>query len=638
MLAAISLALLASVLSAQQSRDLLLQNAGAALDGKGQAWAVVVGVSKYENIPAKAQLKFADRDASAFAAFLRSPAGGGFPPEQIKLLVNETATLANIRTALGTWLPRSTQPDDVVYIFFAGHGVLEAGKDGYLVAHDSDPQNLYATALPVAELDRTISSRIRARHIVLIADACHAGSIGWTSRGDEDKLLINRYLEEAGKTGRSVVKLLASRPDERSFEDERWGGGHGAFTFHMLEGLRGKAERDGDGVVRADELVSYISSVVPNETKALQHPRVAGSIETRLPMAILRASTAAPPAPVAPAPQPNQPPSVEISGAPGTQVYIDNVPRGRIRPNGLLVLTDVEPGAHDFSVDLPDGSAIAQKVNIGAGKSVIRVQNAGASSVEQRRKLYAEADRIAALESAGQRGVNDYVTSTAAGLKHDLLQNAVKAYGQLRAIEPPNQELQAKQLFVEGRLRIAEGRFAEAIPLLERSITLDPHTACPYNAMGVAHERTGDIDRAVRFYQKAIELAPEWFLPHWQLGVIHHNRGKLEDSVREFQIASDLSPRAVMPRWMLVRGLRLLGRLEDARRTAVELINVNPNYAPTYLEIGQIYEAARQFPKAAEAFDIYLQLAPNFADSVEIRARSTKYKQQAARPAPTLKR
>ena len=176
-------------------------NSGVAPDGQGKLWAVVIGVSNYKNLRAEEQLRFAHRDAEEMAAFLRSPNGGGFPSTQIKVLLNEEATIASVRTALGTWLPRSAEPNDVVYIFFAGHGVVAQGSDGYLLANDSDPQNLYATALPIAELDRIVSERLRARVAVVIADACHSGKIGMASRGVEEQVLINRYLDEVGKSG-----------------------------------------------------------------------------------------------------------------------------------------------------------------------------------------------------------------------------------------------------------------------------------------------------------------------------------------------------------------------------------------------------------------------------------------------------
>src|SRR5215813_12561305 len=222
---------------------------GGALDGRGRLWAVVIGVSTYKNLKPDDQLEFAHRDAQDFAAFLSSPIGGGFPSSQLTLLVNQAATLSAIRSALGTTLPRSVEPDDMVVIFFAGHGVVEGEQDGYLLAHDSDPQNLYATALQVSELNRIITTRIKARTVILIADACHSGQLGWTSRGAADDIMINRYLEEIGKSGKGVFRLLASRQDQRSYEGKNWGGGHGVFTWFLLQGLAGKADSDKDGIV-----------------------------------------------------------------------------------------------------------------------------------------------------------------------------------------------------------------------------------------------------------------------------------------------------------------------------------------------------------------------------------------------------
>jgi hypothetical protein len=58
-------------------------------------YAVVVGISDYQDkdIP---DLCFADWDAEAFANFLRSPAGGNVKPENLQLLTNEKATMAQM--------------------------------------------------------------------------------------------------------------------------------------------------------------------------------------------------------------------------------------------------------------------------------------------------------------------------------------------------------------------------------------------------------------------------------------------------------------------------------------------------------------------------------------------------------------
>jgi cytochrome c-type biogenesis protein CcmH/NrfG len=48
---------------------------------------------------------------------------------------------------------------------------------------------------------------------------------------------------------------------------------------------------------------------------------------------------------------------------------------------------------------------------------------------------------------------------------------------------------------------------------------------------------------------------------------------------------------------------------------------MNPGYAPTYIELGRAYEAAGDASKAAESYDMYVQLAPNFSDSTAVRQR-----------------
>jgi hypothetical protein len=56
------------------------------------------------------------------------------------------------------------------------------------------------------------------------------------------------------------------------------------------------------------------------------------------------------------------------------------------------------------------------------------------------------------------------------------------------------------------------------------------------------------------------------------------------------------------------------------------------------MELGQAYELAGNSVKAAEAYDSYLLLAPNFADSTEVRARAERIRALANRPTPTLRR
>jgi Tfp pilus assembly protein PilF len=635
---------------------------GVAPDGRGKLWAVVIGVSNYKNLRSEEQLRFAHRDAEELANFLRSPNGGGFPSTQIKVLLNEEATIAAVRTALGTWLPRSAEANDVVYVFFAGHGVVEQNSEGYLLAHDSDPQNLYATALPITELDRIIGERLRARVAVVIADACHSGKIGLTSRGTEEQILVNRYLDEVGKSGAGAFRLLASRADERSYEDPRWGGGHGVFTHFLLEGLKGRGDRDNDGVVRAGELLDYLSQVVPEQTNALQHPRAAGNIDTRLPLAI--AGRGGP----GPAPAAGQTLSLEVRGVPGNEVYVNSAYRGRIRPDGVLILDGLSSGNQEISVDFSGTETLKQTVSLSAAKTVLDLTGAlparqnsplvpqlkealaqgkilepgGAWALYQQlvnqtpnetQRLSIEVAMTGALDEIGQQSVNNYVHSSATPLNPQQLRQASEAYASLKTLKRGDPQVEAKSLFSTARVLLAEGKTREAIAMLEKSMAIDPKTACPYNALGVAYEKTNEIDKAINFYKRAVQLAPGWSLPHHRLGLQYYARGKAREAQREFKAALDLDPAFVQTRWWLAHSYGEQGRYNEAEAEIKELLRAVPNYAPAYAELGLIYQASRQYEKAAEVYNKYLQLSATPSEDGE-KAAAAKVRPQPQESAP----
>jgi uncharacterized caspase-like protein/Flp pilus assembly protein TadD len=644
----------------QSPRGLRVQQirSGVSLDGRGKLWAVVIGVSNYKNLSADAQLKFPHRDAEAFAAFLRSPQGGGFPSSQIKVLLNQEATLAAVRTALGTWLARSAEPDDLVYVFFAGHGVVEGERDGYLLAYDSDPQNLYATALSVDELNKVMSERLRARLAVLFTDACHAGRLGFASRGVEDKVLVNRFLDEVGKTGQGVFRLLASRPDELSYEDKRWGGGHGVFTNFLLEGLRGRADRDEDGVVRAGELLDYLSEVVPSETKALQHPRAAGNIETRLPLAVLSMAKTNTASNVA---VESTTASLEVKGVPGTEVYINNAYRGRIRPNGLLVIEGLSAGQHELSFDPPGAETFAQTVSITGARTALDLttampasagkpsspliaqirqelsranvlENGGAWDIYKRmiaaaptepQRQSVEIALSTVLEEIGQQAINEYVRAPEeiSMLKRDIFPRSAKAFNCLLKLRPNDAVVEAKKLFCDGRVLIDEGKTKEAIPVLQRAAQLDPKAAYAFNALGVAYRQEKESVKAIICFTQAAQLAPSWSLPRFQLGAQYYSQKEFERAAAEFKAAMALAPKDAITRLMLVRAYRERGDTAQAEREAQELLQFNANYAPVYVELGLIHEASRAYDKAASAFENYLRLMPNDSDRAAVEQR-----------------
>jgi len=223
-------------------------------------WAVVVGINDYPNIR---PLKYAVADAKAFYDLLVKR--NQVPVENVFLLLNEQATLQNLRSTLGTRIKNKAGADDMVIIYFAGHGATERdmlspdgdGLEKYMLPYGADSGDLYASALPMREVAH-IFHRIRSERLVFVVDACYSGASGGrtVSITGMRANLSDRFLERLAG-GKGKVIITASSANEVSVEKDELG--HGVFTYYLVQGLRGPADTNADGLISVDEAYRYVS-------------------------------------------------------------------------------------------------------------------------------------------------------------------------------------------------------------------------------------------------------------------------------------------------------------------------------------------------------------------------------------------
>jgi uncharacterized caspase-like protein len=249
----------------------------------GDVWAVVIGINQY---PKARQLKYAVNDAQAFNNYLKDYVG--VPGSNIFFLADQSATKANIQRLLGTKLKRKASREDTVFIFYAGHGAVEtdpANPDGdgfekYLLPYDADLNDLYTTSISMDEI-RKIFQRILAERLIFIADTCYSGASGGrTILASKTRAnLSDKFFERISK-GKGRVIISSCSANEISKEDDSLQ--HGIFSYFLLEGLKGRADHDGDGIITVSELFSYLSRKVPEASSQDQHPVRKGETEGEL--------------------------------------------------------------------------------------------------------------------------------------------------------------------------------------------------------------------------------------------------------------------------------------------------------------------------------------------------------------------
>ena len=140
---------------------------------------------------------------------------------------------------------------------------------------------------------QTIFGRIEAERMIMFVDACYSGAVGGrtfasTRLRTRDMAVDDQFLDRLTRAkGRAIV--TASRPSELSVELSELG--HGLFTYYLVDGLKGAADLNRDGVVTLQELYEYVEAQVSRKARAVggnQHPIMKGELEGPLPLVFLR--------------------------------------------------------------------------------------------------------------------------------------------------------------------------------------------------------------------------------------------------------------------------------------------------------------------------------------------------------------
>jgi uncharacterized caspase-like protein len=150
----------------------------------------------------------------------------------------------------------------VFVLYLAGHG-MSVDRDYHFIPWDA----VYTSTAALRQRSLThedfkeLLAKIPATKTLVLLDTCSAGAFGQAegraAGGQKDA--IDRL---SRLTGRAMIAATAD--DKMAIEGE---GGHGAFTYALLQGLRGAADRNRNGTVEVRELADYVEETLPTITR-----------------------------------------------------------------------------------------------------------------------------------------------------------------------------------------------------------------------------------------------------------------------------------------------------------------------------------------------------------------------------------
>jgi len=225
---------------------------------RGTLYMVSIGVDDYTHF--SQDLNYAGADAKAFHDMMRDKAGKLHNEVKSVLLTRNSKlkpTAKNVRKALEIF--QEAKPEDTVVLFLAGHGIND-GADYLFLPSDAKHENKAWKKSSVInwQLLQGTLQKVQGRRIMVV-DTCHAGNA-----------FNARLVKDADDA--SIVVFAAT--DAETLAQEQRALGHGVFTYSVLKGLEGEADKITDRLVKTRELKDFIIKKVKAMTKGAQEPTV----------------------------------------------------------------------------------------------------------------------------------------------------------------------------------------------------------------------------------------------------------------------------------------------------------------------------------------------------------------------------
>jgi WD40 repeat protein len=260
---------------------------------KANLYVVAVGVSDY--VDDRFRLKYADKDARDLAGHFEKKRDR-FGDVKVLRILNRDATRDNILKAKD--FLKGAHVDDLVVVFFAGHGLLDRDLDYYFATADIDFKQPSKRGLNYEAIEDLLDG-VPARKKLLLMDTCHSGEldkedvqVARAEKQPEDEIKVRsvrgldfgvaprlgldnsfqllQSMFSDLRRGTGAVVISSAGGAEYALESAAWK--NGVFTHAVLRGLRGEADKNRDGRVQVSELRHFVEQEVARLTRGRQTP------------------------------------------------------------------------------------------------------------------------------------------------------------------------------------------------------------------------------------------------------------------------------------------------------------------------------------------------------------------------------
>jgi tetratricopeptide (TPR) repeat protein len=599
-----------------------------------QTFAMIMGISRYKFVR---PLTYADKDAEMFRDFLKSPAGGKLPDDNIYTLLNEQATLANFYTKGFQWLKvKQLQKGDRLFIYLAGHGDAIDEEQFFYLTYDCNPAGdknnyLVGGAVQLYNLKLKIAKETaKGVEVYFIMDACRSNEL---PGGSEGQGFLNSAISEK-RVGEII--MLATGAGQESLEDASIGAGHGLFTYYLVDGLSGLADSSGtvDYKITVEEIKKYVDKNVPaiaqQRFKRKQDPFFCCSENNNLVISIVDTAYLR-----------KWINMKKLQARGGGTSFVS--PRGRgvgrtydtllidaynsfnqaIKENKLIgngsadyylqVMNRNFPG-NSYTIDAQSTLAV-EFINFAQSKINQYLDCRDAASIQKLRAQIDEDEKTDDVMSSLDR-----MEKVAQLEFSDIGMMLEKAINIIKEDDPDfAKSLMGRMYFFKAR-----GYFGRNKQLIDRRIAFeyayaayatDKNAAYILNTLSNLHLDNNRMDSAILYAKKAIAAAPKWRYPYVSLAFCYKSQHKVDSALKYYNSSIELDP-TYADAWVdLGHYYYSLGKPDSAIAKYEKALQLEPGNVFASNNIGWLYHDRREFEKSIVYFKKSIDADPKFVNA-----------------------
>lgn len=165
-----------------------------------------------------------------------------------------------------------------------------------------------------------------------------------------------------------------------------------------------------------------------------------------------------------------------------------------------------------------------------------------------------------------------------------------------------------------GRTLYHQGRYDEALPLLQQSVHEDAKSASARYWLGMAWFALGNYDEALKAFRRVVQLDNRWASGHVGMGMVYMEMANRRlDARKAYRSAVKLDPENSDLQYYMgmtymdqERSGQLIGSDRDGRKYFLNAVDLDPSHPDAYFQLGRCHDNPSE-PEHDKAISAYIR-------------------------------